>query len=67
MKYSRISMGRDKQERLCGTGLDLPIVQALVEQMGGSVELQSEVGKGTTAWVVIPCEVQTIEKREIIV
>ncbi|MBR1547204.1 MAG: PAS domain-containing protein [Prevotella sp.] len=56
---------RNSKEQLCGTGLDLPIVQTLMQQMGGSIEFQSEVGKGTTAWIVLPCEVQTIEKREI--
>lgn len=54
---------RDTDQTLCGTGLDLPIVQALVQQMGGSVELQSEAGKGTTVWVVIPCEASAIERR----
>ena len=58
---------RDQQERMCGTGLNLPIVQSLVEQMGGTIELQSELNKGTTAWVTIPCEAKLIEKkREII-
>lgn len=58
---------RDQQERMCGTGLNLPIVQSLVEQMGGTIELQSELNKGTTAWVTIPCEAKHIEKkREII-
>lgn len=54
---------RNEQEELCGTGLDLPIVQTLVQQMGGTIEIQSEQGKGTTAWVSIPCEVHAIEKR----
>ena len=54
---------RDQHETLCGTGLDLPIVQALVEQMGGSIEIQSELDKGTTVWVTIPCEASLIEKR----
>ena len=59
---------RDKEEELCGTGLDLPIVKALVEQMGGTIELQSESGKGTTIWVIIPCEASVIERRrELIV
>ncbi len=59
---------RDQRERLCGTGLDLPIVQELVHQMGGTVELQSTLNKGTTAWVSIPCQAKNIEKkREIIV
>ena len=54
---------RNEQEELCGTGLDLPIVQALVQQMGGTIEIQSEQAKGTTAWVSIPCEAHVIEKR----
>jgi signal transduction histidine kinase len=54
---------RNEQEELCGTGLDLPIVQTLVQQMGGTIEIQSEQGKGTTAWVSIPCEAHAIEKR----
>ena len=59
---------RDQHGRIIGTGLDLPIIKTLVEQMGGSIELQSEAGKGTTVWVTIPCVAKTIEKkREIII
>ena len=58
---------RDFNERHFGTGLDLPIVQALVQQMGGSIELQSEQGKGTTIWVTMPCKATVMEKkREIL-
>jgi len=57
---------RDEENHLCGTGLDLAIVQQLVVQMGGNIEIQSEVGKGTTFWVTVPCEAKSIEmKREI--
>lgn len=55
--------GRDKSNRLCGTGLDLPIIQALIQKMGGSIELQSEKHKGTTAWIFLPCEAKVIEKK----
>ncbi len=51
------------EERINGTGLDLPIVKGLVEQMGGAIEMQSELGKGTTVWVTIPCEAEVIEKK----
>jgi two-component system cell cycle sensor histidine kinase PleC len=39
-----------------GTGLGLPIVKGLVEAHGGRVELQSEVGAGTTVSVHLPSE-----------
>ena len=59
---------RNVNEELCGTGLDLPIVQSLVQQMGGNIELQSELGKGTTTWITIPCDAKVIEKkRDILV
>ncbi len=39
-----------------GTGLGLPLTKALVEQHGGTLDLQSEVGVGTTATVRFPAE-----------
>ena len=48
---------------LIGSGLDLPIVQQLTQQMGGNIEIQSDYGKGTSAWVSIPCTALVIEKK----
>ena len=48
---------------LIGSGLDLPIVQLLAKQMGGSIEIQSDYGKGTSVWVSIPCTASVIEKK----
>lgn len=58
---------RDENEELCGTGLDLPIIEEIVKKMGGSVELQSEKGKGSTIWVFLPCEATQVEKKSEII
>jgi signal transduction histidine kinase len=39
------------ERRYEGTGLGLPLAQSLVELHGGTLELDSEPGKGTTARV----------------
>jgi signal transduction histidine kinase len=59
--FDRFVHNYDNQ--LLGTGLDLPIVQAMVNQMGGTIEIESTLHKGTTAWVSIPCEAKNIERR----
>ena len=46
-----------------GTGLDLPIIQAMVHKLGGKIEIQSEKNKGTTARITIPCKASLIEKK----
>ena len=40
-----------------GTGLGMSIVKALIDKMGGSISVTSEVGRGSTFEVVIPFEI----------
>ncbi len=52
---SRFGQVDGKLERLYeGTGLGLPLAKSLIEQHGGSLDLQSEVGVGTTVTVRFP-------------
>ena len=43
-----------------GTGLGLPICKKITELMGGSIDVQSKIGKGTTFSVTVP---KTIEEK----
>lgn len=49
-----------------GSGLGLPICKELTEQMGGTLEINSEVGLGTTVWITIPCLASDIKRKKII-
>ena len=53
----------DEKVKRQGTGLDMPIVKELVEQMNGSIEVQSELGKGTAFYISVPCEMASFDKK----
>ena len=48
---------QDVQSQYGGSGLGMPIMKALVDQMNGDVEFTSEQEKGTTFVVTIPFEI----------
>jgi hypothetical protein len=38
-----------------GMGLGLPLCKKLVDQMGGEIQLESQVGIGTKVSIILPC------------
>lgn len=41
-----------------GTGLGMPLVKSLVQQMSGEITVESAVGKGSRFTVTLPLEVR---------
>ena len=45
-----------------GAGLGLAICHELIKRLNGTINIKSEVGKGTTVWFSIPCKALEIER-----
>lgn len=49
--------GDDARSKFQGTGIGMSIVKSLIDMMGGTIEISSEVGVGSTFNVQIPLEI----------
>ena len=57
-RFFRVDTARDRS----GIGLGLSIVDWIVQTHDGKIEVQSELGKGTTFRVTLPCEEDVLLK-----
>jgi len=55
--HQRLGTGGEK-----GTGLGMPIVKSFVDLHNGTIEIESEVGKGTTFVISLPKEISSTQK-----
>ena len=56
--FERFATGADT-----GSGLGLSICHELTLQMGGTINIKSSLGKGTTVWVTLPCKASEIVRK----
>lgn len=56
----------DARTEYKGTGLGMAIVKELIEKMGGTIQVESELGKGSTFTVVIPFELDQTPEQDIL-
>lgn len=49
--------GDDARSKFQGTGMGMPIVKSLIELMGGTIEVTSELHVGTSFYVEIPLDI----------
>jgi hypothetical protein len=56
MKYELFTPFAQEDHMSVGTGLGLSIVRQLVTDLGGTIDIQSEMGYGTSTKVVVPLE-----------
>jgi len=59
--YERFGGNRSRNG---GTGLGLPICKELANQMGATIDISSEVGKGTSVWITLPCQATVVDRKK---
>ena len=51
-RFYRVDKARSRE--MGGTGLGLPIAKEIIEANGGSIDMKSDVGKGTEVVIKVP-------------
>lgn len=65
--FETFTATRDASDsRYGGTGLNLTVVQRLCKAMGGNIDVDSEVGKGTTFTVTMPMQPSAAKPRSTV-
>jgi signal transduction histidine kinase/DNA-binding response OmpR family regulator len=63
--FDRFYRARGASASVPGTGLGLSIVKSLIDMHDGEIEVESEVGRGTTFYVSIPAAVVSEPRRAL--